>query len=71
MVRGIIFFFSIVFYNNVSAQKYDYQWILGYGKSKEYKFGITLLDFNNDDVDTSYYCKSPDYNLDFRGSFIN
>ena len=57
--------------NVLSAQKYDYQWIFGYGDYKEFKFRLSLLDFNNGVVDTSYYSSSPDYVLDFGGSFID
>lgn len=54
-----------------SAQKYDYQWIFGYGEDKELRFGISMLDFNNGEVDVSYYGKSNYFNIGYTGSFIN
>ncbi len=56
---------------SLPAQKYDYQWIFGYSDNEEHRFGITLLDFNNGDVDVAYYRGSQGYDLDFGGSFID
>ena len=71
MKKIILILFYLLITSAIIAQKYDSQWIFGYGTSREYKFGITLLDFNNNIVDTSYYGKSYHYNLGFTGSFIN
>ena len=36
------------------AQKYDQQWPFGWGITQEWSFGISMLDFNSDEVDLYY-----------------
>ena len=39
---------------SVSAQ-YDMQWIFGYGQDQDLKFGFTLMDFNEGELEVDYY----------------
>lgn len=64
----LIFIFSLT---TSSAQKYDYQWLFGYGENKDLGGGISLLDFHNGDVDVSYYGKSNYFDIGYTGSFID
>ena len=63
--------FSIITIYTSYSQKYDYQWLFGYGENKNDRFGLTLMDFNNSDVDVSFFGSARSYSLGFTGSIID
>ena len=63
--------FSIITIYNSYSQKYDYQWLFGYGENKNDRYGLTLLDFNNSDVDVSFFGSAKSYSLGHTGSIID
>ena len=71
MIKYYLLIVFLVSEVGLFAQKWDYQWVFGYAAAKEKGYGLTLLDFNNSQVDVSYYQRSPSYDLDFGGSFID
>ncbi len=71
MKKIIILMLSIITIYNSYSQKYDYQWLFGYGENKGDRFGLTLLDFNNSDVDVSFFGSAKSYSLGFTGSIID
>ncbi len=56
---------------NVSAQ-YDMQWIFGYGQDQDLKFGFTLMDFNEGELEVDYYGPALNRNIyiGFTGSTV-
>lgn len=70
-VKCLITLYLICAGTTVSAQ-YDMQWLFGYGQDADLKLGLTLMDFNEGELEVSYF--SPAFNkyfrLGFPGSFI-
>ena len=72
-LKGKVLFllFLMCISTSVSAQ-YDMQWIFGYGQDRDLKFGFTLMDFNEGELEVDYYgpAFNRNFNLDFGGSTI-
>ena len=72
-LKGKVLFllFLMCISTSVSAQ-YDMQWIFGYGQDRDLKFGFTLMDFNEGELEVDYYgpALNSNFSLSFAGSFI-
>jgi len=64
-ISTILFFFL-----PITAQRYDYQWPMGYGSNFALDFGISMLDFNNQNVNAYPFIEIDDFELGEAGSFI-
>jgi len=55
-MRPLVVIIIFIFTQTLShAQKYDQQWPFGWGATREQSFGISILDFNSDEVDLYYH----------------
>ncbi len=60
----------LIFTLPLTAQRYDYQWPMGYGSNFALDFGISMLDFNDQDVNVYPFAEIDDFELGEAGSFI-
>ncbi len=60
----------LIFTLSLTAQRYDYQWPMGYGSNFALDFGISMLDFNDQDVNVYPFAEIDDFELGEGGSFI-
>lgn len=63
-------FAILLFFLPATAQRYDYQWPMGYGSNFDLYFGISMLDFNDQHVNAYPLIEIDDFELGEAGSFI-